>query len=264
MNVLEIDAITCGYGGEPVIKGLSLHVAAGEFLGILGPNGSGKTTLLRAITGIIPLESGGIAINGADITALGRRDIARQVACVMQDSAVAAGSGHLAFSVRDIVAMGRTPYLARTGWETGADREAVEAAMQQAEVVHLANRAVTELSGGERQRTLIAMALAQGCDIVMLDEPTNHLDIAHQIGILDLFAALNRDTGTTTVGVFHDLNLAAEYCERILLLKDGEVAGIGTPEETLTEETVAAVYDASVTVQPSPVTARPHVFLRRG
>ncbi len=263
MNVLQIDNITCGYGGEPVIKGLSLDVAGGEFLGVLGPNGSGKTTLLRAIGGIIPLESGRVAVNGVDLTALDRRDIARQIACVMQDSAVAAGSGHLAFSVRDVVTMGRTPYLARTGWETAADRGAVERALQQAEVAHLADRAVTELSGGERQRTLIAMALAQDCDIVMLDEPTNHLDIAHQIGILDLFAALNRDAGTTAVGVFHDLNLAAEYCERILLLKDGEVACLGTPEETLTEETVAAVYGASVTVRPNPVTARPHVFLRR-
>ena len=264
MNALELHNVTCGYGGEPVVRGVSLDVPAGEFIGILGPNGSGKTTLLRAITGIIPLTAGRISISGADVTSLGRREIARQIACVMQDSSVAAGSGHLAFSVRDIVTMGRTPYLARTGWETAADRDAVENAMQMAEVAQLAERAVTELSGGERQRALIAMALAQECGIVMLDEPTNHLDIAHQIGIMDLFAALNRDAGTTTVGVFHDLNLAAEYCERILLLKDGEIAGLGTPDDILTAETVQRTYGADVAVQPNPVTGRPHVFLQRG
>jgi len=263
MNAITIENVECGYGGAPVIRGLSLDVPSGEFLGILGPNGSGKTTLLRAATGIIRTSAGRITLNGTDIRLLGTRDIARQVACVMQDSAAAVGTTHLAFSVRDIVTMGRTPYLSRTGWETSRDREAVGRAMDLAEVAHLANRPITELSGGERQRAFIAMALAQECDVIMLDEPTSHLDIAHQIGILDLFAKLNRDGNKTVIGVFHELNLASEYCERLLLLKDGQVAAVGKPEEILTVEMIQSIYGAQVTVRPSPATGRPHVFVRK-
>jgi iron complex transport system ATP-binding protein len=262
MNAVTISDVVCGYGGEPVIRGVSLQVPDGDFLGIIGPNGSGKTTLLRAVTGTLGLSSGSIAIHGADVRSLGPREIARQIACVTQDHGAAAGVGNLAFTVREIVAMGRTPYLSRTGWETAKDREAVQRAMDQAEVAPLAERPVTELSGGERQRAFIAMALAQECGIVMLDEPTNHLDIAHQIGILDLFAELNRD-GKTTIGVFHDLNLAAEYCRRLVLLKDGAVAAEGAPDEVLTSELIRDAYGASVVIQPSPATGRPHVFLGR-
>ena len=263
MNAIEVRDITCGYGREPVLRGLSVDVPSGDFLGILGPNGSGKTTLLRAVTGVIGLDAGRVLLNGADVASLARREVARQVACVLQESAVSAGVGDLAFTVCEVVGMGRTPYLSRTGWETRHDREAVDRAMELAEVAHLSDRPVTELSGGERQRAFIAMALAQECDIILLDEPTSHLDIAHQMGILDLFAGLNADGGKTVVGVFHDLNLAAEYCGRILLLKDGQVAGLGTPDDVLTAETIEGIYGASVEVGPSPVTGRPHVFLKK-
>jgi len=263
MTVIEVQDATCGYGGGPVIRGLSLEVAQGEFLGILGPNGSGKTTLLRAITGIVPLEAGRIRLSGADVAALDPRAIARQVACVMQDGATSIGAANLAFSVREIVTLGRTPYLARTGWETRRDREAVEQAMELAEVADLADRPVTELSGGERQRAFIALALAQECDIILLDEPTNHLDIAHQIAVLELFAGLTHRHGKTSVGVFHDLNLAADYCDRILLLKAGRSAAVGPPGEVLTAGTVRDIYGAAVLVEPNPATGRPHVFLSR-
>ena len=263
MNAITIENVECGYDRAPVIGGVSLDVPRGEFLGILGPNGSGKTTLLRAATGVIAASAGRITVNGADIRSLGPRDIARQVACVMQDNAASVGAGHLAFAVRDVVTMGRTPYLSRAGWATPRDRDAVDRAMELAEVTHLADRPITELSGGERQRAFIAMALAQECDIIMLDEPTSHLDIAHQIGILDLFAGLNRDSNKTIVGVFHDLNLASEYCERLLLLKDGQVAAVGKPEEIFTPEMIRSIYGARVAVQPSPATGRPHVFLRK-
>ncbi len=262
MNAIEISRVECGYGGEPVIKGVSLAVPRGEFLGILGPNGSGKTTLLRAAPGIISTQKGRISINGTDVRSLGPRGIARQVACVMQDNA-ALGAGHLAFSVHDIVTMGRTPYLTRTGWETAKDHEAVHKAMELSEVAQLSDRPITELSGGERQRVFIAMALAQECGIIILDEPTSHLDIAHQVGILNLFAALNRDGERTTVAVLHDLNLAAEYCERILLLKDGRTAALGPPDEVLTTENIEHIYGASVLVQSNPATGRPHVFLKK-
>jgi len=263
MNAIELRGLRCGYGGRPVLHGVSVEIPRGEFLGILGPNGSGKTTLLRAVTRVIDVPRGQVTIGGTDVTTLTRREVARQVACVMQEHASLAESGHLAFTVRDLVTMGRTPYLERTGWERTADHEAVHRAMEQAEVADLADRPVTELSGGERQRVFIAMALAQDCEVILLDEPTNHLDVAHQIAILDLFAALNRDEGKTLVGVFHDLNLAAEYCERILMLKDGLVAGLGAPDDVLDGECVRTIYGASVTVQRSPVSGRPHVFVKR-
>jgi len=262
MNAIALRDLHCGYGARPVIRGLSLAVPGGDFLGILGPNGSGKTTLLRAVTGILRPESGDLSLNGTDVRALPPRAVARQVACVAQENAIPASSGNLAFMVRDIVAMGRTPYLARTGWERAADREAVGRAMELAGVAELADRSIAELSGGERQRAFIGMALAQECGIVLLDEPTSHLDIAHQVAILDLFARLNRQSGTTVVGVFHDLNLAAEYCARILLLKDGRAAALGSPADVLTAEHVEAVYGTPVTVRTNPATQRPHVFLR--
>ncbi len=263
MNAIEVESLTCGYTAEPVIRGISLSIPDGEFLGILGPNGSGKTTLLRAMTGIVGSRSGFVRIRGKDILSLSPREIACEVAFVMQDSAIGAGPAHLAFTVREIVAMGRTPYLSRTGWETAHDREAVADAMRLAEVTHLAERPIGELSGGERQRAFIGLALAQQCDIILLDEPTNHLDISHQIAILDLFASLSHEGRKTVVGVFHDLNLAAEYCDRILLIKDGVAAALGTPEQVITADAVKAVYRADVVVQPSPATGRPHVFLKR-
>jgi cobalamin transport system ATP-binding protein len=259
---ISVHDLTCGYGGTPVLQDVTIDVPHGDFLGILGPNGSGKTTLLRAITGMLKPKRGTVRIGEDDVASLGPREVARRVACVMQDAMVMLGSGHMAFTVRDVVTMGRAPYLARTGWETRQDHEAVDRAMADAEVAELADRPVTELSGGERQRAFIAMALAQECDIVLLDEPTNHLDVAHQLGILDLFSQLNRDGGKTLVGVFHDLNLAAEYCHRIALLKDGRIAAVGVPDETITTENVRTIYGADVDVSANPATGRPHVFLR--
>jgi iron complex transport system ATP-binding protein len=263
MNAIEIADLRCGYEDEPVIRGVSLEVRTGEFLGVLGPNGAGKTTLLRAMTGLLMPQSGCVLLHGRDVRSQGPRQVAQQVACVMQDQTAAVGAGHLAYSVRDIVSMGRTPYLSRTGWETANDRVAVEKAMRQAEITGLAERPITELSGGERQRAFIAMALAQECEILLLDEPTNHLDIAHQAGILNLFASLNRHDGKTLVGVFHDLNLAAEYCGWLVLLKAGRVAEAGPPEAVLSGPTIQRVYGAEVTVGRSPVSGRPHTFLGR-
>jgi iron complex transport system ATP-binding protein len=260
---IRVDKLTCGYDKAPVLRDVSLDIPPGDFLAILGPNGSGKTTLLRAITGLLKPLDGRVEVQGVNVATLTTRQIARQVACVMQDPTALLGGGHVAFTVRDLVTMGRTPYLARTGWETVHDHEAVDRAMRDAEVADLADRAINELSGGERQRAFIAMALAQECDIILLDEPTNHLDIAHQLNILDLFSRLNREHGKTLVGVFHDLSLAAEYCRRVVLLKAGQVEAIGTPGETITRENVKSLYGADVEVGVNPATGRPHLFLTR-
>ena len=263
MNAIEVKNLFCGYGAEQIVKDVSFSAAFGEFVGILGPNGSGKTTLLRALTGIVPVSKGEVKFEGDDIHTLTRREISRRVACVMQDSAASWGAESLAYSVREVIAMGRTPYLTSTGWETPSDRAAVASAMERAEVAHLADRPINEISGGERQRAFIGMALAQESKIALLDEPTNHLDITHQIAVLELFRMLTRETGRATVGVFHDLNLAAEYCDRVLLMKSGAVAALGEPDAVLRADLIREVYGATVAVQPNPFSGRPHVFLTR-
>jgi iron complex transport system ATP-binding protein len=170
----------------------------------------------------------------------------------------------LDFTVRELALMGRSPHLSRFVRESDEDRRAAEQAMRLADVLHLADRPVTNLSGGERQRTLIAMCLAQQPKILLLDEPTNHLDLSHQLSILDLIARLNRDEGLAVVAVFHDLNLAAEYCGRLVLLDSGRVAERGTPAEVITETAIRRVYGVQVVVQPNSVSQQPHVVLTAG
>jgi iron complex transport system ATP-binding protein len=170
----------------------------------------------------------------------------------------------LDFTVREMALMGRSPHLSRFVQESDEDRRVADEAMRLADVLQLADRAVTALSGGERQRTLIAMCLAQQPKILLLDEPTSHLDLAHQLSILDLIARLNRTDGLTVVAVFHDLNLAAEYCGRLVLLDGGRVAATGPPAEVITEEAIRRVYGVSITVEVNAVSRRPHVVLSAG
>jgi iron complex transport system ATP-binding protein len=170
----------------------------------------------------------------------------------------------LDFTVRELALMGRSPHLARFSRESDDDRRAADRAMQQADVLHLADRPVTALSGGERRRALIAMCLAQEPKIFLLDEPTNHLDLAHQLSILDLLLRLHRDSGLAVVAVFHDLNLAAEYCGRLALLDNGRLAALGRPQEVITEELIRRVYGVRVSVEPNSVSQRPHVVLTAG
>lgn len=160
--------------------------------------------------------------------------------------------------------LGRAPHLARFGWETQRDFKVAERAMELAAVAPLADRLVTELSGGERQRVLIGMCLAQEPQVLLLDEPTSHLDIGHQLSILDLIARLNRETGMTIIAVFHELNLAAEYCQRLLVLDRGRVAAVGTPTEVLTAETILAVFGVAVRVDRNPLSDKPQVVLTAG
>jgi iron complex transport system ATP-binding protein len=256
--MLTVEQLDAGYGDTLVLRGVTLAVAAGEFLGVLGPNGCGKTTLLRVLRGTLRPRAGRVRLEDRDLRTIDVRALARTMAYLPQDLAI-----ELDFTVRELALMGRSPHVSRFARESAADRHVAQRAMEQADVQHLAERAVTALSGGERQRALIAMCLAQEPKILLLDEPTNHLDLSHQLSILDLIARLNRD-GLAVVAVFHDLNLAAEYCSRLALLENGRVAETGAPAEVITEEAIRRVYGVQVSVETNRVSQRPHVVLTAG
>jgi iron complex transport system ATP-binding protein len=257
--MVSVENMIAGYEGRPVLRDVNFAVAPGEFWGLIGPNGCGKTTLLRALTGILPAMQGTVSVRGQNVRQMGRRKLARVMACLLQDLSL-----DLAFTVGEVVLMGRSPHLPRIGGETDHDLEVARQAMALCDVSHLADRPITEISGGERQRALIAMCLAQQPEVLLLDEPTNHLDIGHQLAVLDLIARLNGQTGTTVIAVFHDLNLAAEYCQRLLVLDGGRVAARGAPAEVLTAAMISAVYRTEVLVSQNPLTGRPHIVLAAG
>jgi iron complex transport system ATP-binding protein len=254
--MLALHNISAGYASRLVLQNVSLNVTAGEFVGLIGPNGSGKTTLLRVISGVLPSRQGEVWLGGRKLREMGRRNVAKRVAHLLQECALG-----LAFSVREVVLMGRSPHLPRFGRETERDLAIVERAMDLAKVLHIADQPITEISGGERQRAFIAMCLAQEPQVFLLDEPTSHLDIGHQLSILNLIRSLNRQTRMTVVAVFHDLNLAAEYCDRLILLDRGRVVAAGTPVDVLTTEMMRNVFAAEVVVGRNPVSDAPHIIL---
>jgi len=257
--VLSVENVSAGYGEKLVVEDVTMRVRPEELVGLIGPNGSGKTTLLRVISGVLPPARGQVLLQGAPLRSLGKRRLAQLMACLSQDLA-----SDLAFTVREIALMGRSPHLARIGRETRKDSEVAEKAMALADVAHIADRFMTELSGGERQRAFIAMCLAQEPQVLLLDEPTSHLDIGHQLSILDLVRKLNRQNGMTVVAVFHDLNLAAEYCDRLILLDRGRTVASGAPGDVLTAEIIERVYQAKVLTEPNPISHRPHIVISAG
>ncbi len=248
--------VSAGYGRELVLRNVSANVTVGDFLGLIGPNGSGKTTLLRVMSGVLPPREGEVRLRGRDLRTMRQRDLAKIVAHLLQDIEFV-----LAFSVRDVVLMGRSPHLPRFGYESQRDYAAARHAMDLTDISHLADRPITEISGGERQRALLAMCLAQEPEVLLLDEPTSHLDIGHQQSILSLIRDLNRRAGITVVAVFHDLNLAAEYCDRVVLLDRGRIAEAGAPEDVITADTIRNIYGARVLVERNPASHRPYVVL---
>ncbi|GIG38393.1 putative F420-0 ABC transporter ATP-binding protein [Cellulomonas phragmiteti] len=252
---LSIAGAGARLGGRWVVDGIDATPPPGALTGLLGPNGAGKTTLLRLVAGILQPGAGAVLVSdpGADDAAptlpvhtLARRDRARHVALLEQSSDAA-----VPLSVREVVALGRIPY--RTLWGTDTGAGAVDRALVAASAAHLADRPWSTLSGGERQRVHIARALAQEPSLLLLDEPTNHLDVSAQLALLGFVRGL----GVTTVAALHDLNLAAAYCEHVLVLSDGRLATAGPPAEVLTPALVRDVYGVDAHVLSHPVTGRP-------
>ena len=241
-SLLQIEGITFGYDRQPLLYDVHMQVHEGEMVGLLGPNGSGKTTLLRLISGVLRPQQGMILLEGRDLQDWGRRSIARRIAFVPQELHVP-----FAFTVEQMVSLGRTPFINLLGTRSKHDMNIVQEAMQSTEIISLAGRIFNELSGGERQRVIMAMALAQQPKLLLLDEPTSHLDIKYQIEILELVQKLNRQPGITVIAAMHDLNLAARYFPRLLLFQRGIVADAG-PAEVLEPRLLSRVYGIDVQV----------------
>ena len=254
--MLEINNLRCGYDAKFILQGINFRVEDKELVGIIGPNGSGKTTLLRAITRVLKPESGTILFEEKNIWQMGYKELAKQVAVVSQD--FAAGS----ITVEEFVLLGRIPHFERFQFlETKKDLEIAEECMALTDTLKLKRQLMDQISGGERQLALIARALAQEPKLLLLDEPTTHLDITHQVGILDLIKRLNREFALTVIMVLHDLNLASEYCQRLVLLNEGQIHKMGRPEEVLSYQIIEEVYKTMVVVEKNPISSRPYILI---
>jgi len=234
---LSVQGVEFGYKSVPVLEDVGFSAEVGEVVGVLGPNGSGKTTLLKCMNKTLKPRAGSVLIDDRDISVLPRREIAKEMGVVPQNSGV-----NFPFTALEIVMMGRGPNLRRFEMEGDEDIKIVKRAMMATDVIELAARPMTELSGGERQRVIIARALAQTPKILLLDEPTLHLDVNHQLEILDMVRHLAKKDNLTVVMVSHDLNMAARFCDKMLLLHEGKVIAAGTIPDVLTGENMEKVF----------------------
>lgn len=253
---LDVRSVSCGYSPRKLtLHEVSFQVRQGEFVAIIGPNGAGKTTLFRAISGLLPLRSGSLRINNMDAKLLSHKERARQLAIVNQTV-----EGDM-LTVEEYVLMGRLPYHSQLQlFETAEDFAIAEESMRMTGILAKRRRPMDRLSGGEQQLAAIARALTQKTGILLLDEPTSHLDISHQLRILDLVKSLNATRRLTVLLIIHDLNLAAEYSDHLIMLKGGRIFTEGSPTSVLTADNIREVYEAEVLVRDNPASGRPCVF----
>ena len=256
MTTLDCRQVDVVLGGTPVLTGVDLSVGPGEWVSLVGPNGAGKSTLLRFVCGLVA-GTGTLEIDGRPAASLSRRHRARLVALVPQAPVVPAG-----ITVADYVLLGRTPHLAPLGVESPGDLAAVHGALVRLDLVSFAGRVLSTLSGGERQRVFVARALAQGAPVLLLDEPTTALDVGHQQQVLELVDRLRHEQGLTVLATMHDLTLAGQYADRLVLLDGGRVVATGTAADVLTEDHLRRYYGADVRVisadgRPVVVPTRP-------
>jgi iron complex transport system ATP-binding protein len=258
MLTLRLEQVSLGYGRQIILKDISLEARPGEILGIIGPNGSGKSTLIKGMTRLLAPSSGEIFIDGHTIDKLKHSHLAQLIAVVPQNAILPE-----LFTAVEVVLMGRTPHLGLFRYESNTDLAIVHKAMEATNTAHLAERRVGELSGGEKQRLTIARALAQEPRIVLLDEPTAHLDISYQIETMELIVHLCQAQGLIVVIALHDLNLAVQYCDRLVILNQGKIHSEGTPETVVTAPTIKEVYGADVCVYPHPMNKLPATLIMR-
>ena len=248
MVLIQLANVAAGYRkGNNVIEGIDLGLDAGDFLALIGPNGCGKSTLIRSVAGVVPERSGQISINGLALNKMSRRELARCIAVVPQETIPS-----IAFEVRELVMMGRYPHLGRMKAPGLEDQKLVDKALERTAAGEFVGSRIDELSGGERQRVFIARALAQNPQILLLDEPTNHLDINYQVEVFDLLYQLNREEGLSILCATHDLNFAAEYSKRVALMSSGCIRALGTASDVYNPELLAEVYGVGVRVEAGP------------
>ena len=253
--MLEIHSLVVNYAEAAVLKGINLNVAEGEIMAVIGPNGAGKTTLIRAVSGVLPIQSGSINIDGRNLSRMGSKDRARLLAVVPQARSLPGD-----VTVYETVLLGRTPYLNWLGSSGAADHTAVRQAIELTHLELLMNRRVGELSGGEQQRVLLARALAQNAPLLLLDEPTTYLDLQHQTVLLNLVRSLAAQKHLAVLMILHDLNLAGLYTDRVTLLVGGKIHAMGSPDQVITSENLAAIYHIPVNVVRHPEYGTPLVL----
>ena len=253
--MLEVRDIRFNYS-DPVLKGISFQVERGEVLGVLGPNGAGKSTLLKILVGLLRPAGGGVWLNGQPLLKLSRRQAARQIGYVPQETSIRFPLTALEFVLQGRFAQGRL-----IGFESSEDLAEAERAMALTETGSFAARPVGELSGGERQRVMLARALASRPQILILDEPVANLDISHQVKLLDLVRHLAVEEKMAAVVVTHELNLAAEFATRVLLLSSGSMQACGAPEDVMTEANLQSVFGAELLVDANPVSGAPRITI---
>jgi len=252
--MLEAREISVEYDGTAVLAGASLRLSPGRITAIVGANGAGKTSLIKALNGSVPVAKGEVLLDGRRLASLSRAEIARDIAVVAQET-----ESRFPVTVREFVLTGRFAYGSSFGWESGRDIEAAERAIADCELTNFATRRMNDLSGGERQRVVLARSLASEGRVLLLDEPTANLDLAHQAMMFRLVRERCKESGASAAVITHDLNLAAEFAVRVVLLSMGRIKAIGTAADVLTPDNIRAVYGVDVLLDENPVSLRPRV-----
>ena len=252
--MLEVRNITINYGAKNIVRDVSFRLETGKIIALLGANGAGKTTLLKSLNGGLPVAKGEVLLDEQPITNFSRREIARKIAVIAQETET-----KFPVSVLEFVLSGRFAHGAAFGWETENDQRIAAECLVQCDLANYETRLMNQLSGGERQRAVLARALATEAEILLLDEPTANLDLAHQSLMFRLIKQRCADGGAAAVLVTHDLNLAAEFADEILLVRDGEIAAKGKPDEVLTEENLKQVFNVRVLLDENPSSGKRRV-----
>lgn len=255
---LSAHSVSVGYGDTVISRDVTLDIPDGQVTTLIGANGCGKSTLLRGLSRLLPLSAGSVTLDGKKLGDYSSRELATRLSMLPQSPITPAG-----VTVADLVARGRHPHQSWLQQWSASHSAAVDEAMALTNVFQLRDRPVDSLSGGQRQRVWIAMVLAQDTDIVFLDEPTTYLDLAHSIDVLELVSTLNKEQGKTIVMVLHDLNLAARYSDNLVLMKDGSVTALGSPESTITPQALRDVFGLDSRVIEDPVTGGPLIVPER-
>jgi iron complex transport system ATP-binding protein len=253
--MLRTESLHVSYGSKTVLQDISLEVSPGKILALIGPNGAGKTSLVRAVSGTVPVGSGGVYVNDRDLSQYSTTQRARVLAVVPQARQLGG-----AYTVDQAVMMGRTAHMSWLGRESEADRAAVHLALQQTNLLDFAQRSIAQLSGGEQQRVLLARALAQSTPVLLLDEPTNHLDLQHQTNLLALVKRLAKEKKLAVMMAMHDLNLVSFFADQVALLVEGRLICAGPPQDVIQADFISEAYQTPVEIVSHPVSGAPIIF----